>query len=63
MPENEVTGTEGRRKGNGTVNEPIGDGGWEISEGEPNDGTCSEEEVPRERPDHTWFLEVYPRTK
>lgn len=40
MPENEVSGTEGKRKANGAVNEPIGEGG---------DKTCSEEEVRGER--------------
>jgi hypothetical protein len=44
VPENEATGTEGGRKANGAVNEPIGDGGWEMFEGKLNDRTCSEED-------------------
>jgi hypothetical protein len=53
VPENEVTGTEGRRKANGAANVAIGDGGWEVSD----------EEVHGEELDDTWFLKVHPRTK
>jgi hypothetical protein len=56
MPENEVTGTDRRKKVNGPANEPISR--------ELDDESCSEEEVRGERSgDDAWFLEIYPRAK